>query len=215
MIIFVDLDGTLTHTADIKYKELKDGLRDCNPNQIPLFQGSVDFVSALKDAGHRVIILSDSHPKYVRPIVENFFNVEYIHLADKPNTAKTLSFIQSDEILNNLYQANKDEFMIIALSVVLIELLTISLIKEKNHIKTLKIALLPAFSRGVSNGLVNSLCLTLSLMMPASVMYPVSSGGGIALTAFIAVAFYREKLSSKQLIGLIFGILSVVLLSII
>ncbi|MBQ4527497.1 MAG: EamA family transporter [Clostridia bacterium] len=109
----------------------------------------------------------------------------------------------------------KDEFMIIALSVVLIELLTISLIKEKNHIKTLKIALLPAFSRGVSNGLVNSLCLTLSLMMPASVMYPVSSGGGIALTAFIAVAFYREKLSSKQLIGLVFGIVSVVLLSII
>jgi len=73
---------------------------------------------------------------------------------------------------------------------------------------------IPAFARGVSNDLVNSLCLTLSLMMPASVMYPVSSGGGIALTAFIAVAFYREKLSSKQLIGLVFGIVSVVLLSI-
>lgn len=28
MIVFVDLDGTLTHTADVKYKEFKDGLRD-------------------------------------------------------------------------------------------------------------------------------------------------------------------------------------------
>jgi len=73
---------------------------------------------------------------------------------------------------------------------------------------------IPAFARGVSNDLVNSLCLTLSLMMPASVMYPVSSGGGIALTAFIAVAFYHKKLSTKQLIDRIFGIIAVVLLSI-
>lgn len=39
MVIFVDLDGTLTHTADVKYKEYKDGLRDFNPTQIPLFHG--------------------------------------------------------------------------------------------------------------------------------------------------------------------------------
>ena len=107
MIIFVDLDGTLTHTADVKYKEYKDGLKIFNPSQIPMFQGSVDFISTLKNDGHRVIILSDSHPKYVRPIVEYYFNVEYIFLADKPNTAKTLSFIQSDESLNSLYQTNK------------------------------------------------------------------------------------------------------------
>lgn len=78
MIIFVDLDGTLTHTADVKYKELKDGLRDFNPSEIPLFQGAIDFISALKEAGHRVIILSDSHLKYVRPIDEYYFNIEYI-----------------------------------------------------------------------------------------------------------------------------------------
>ena len=48
MIVFVDLDGTLTHTADVKYKEFKDGLRDFNPTQIPLFHGSVDFISTLK-----------------------------------------------------------------------------------------------------------------------------------------------------------------------
>ena len=122
MIIFVDLDGTLTHTADVKYKELKDGLRDFNPSEIPLFQGAIDFISALKDAGHRVIILSDSHPKYVRPIVGYYFNIEYIFLADKPNTAKTLSFILSNESLNSLYQTNKEDFMIIGDSALDIQL---------------------------------------------------------------------------------------------
>ena len=73
MIVFVDLNGTLTHTADVKYKEFKDGLRDFNPTQIPLFHGSVDFISTLKNQGHRVIILSDSHPKYIRPIDERTF----------------------------------------------------------------------------------------------------------------------------------------------
>lgn len=122
MVIFVDLDGTLTHTADVKYKEYKDGLRDFNPTQIPLFHGSVDFILTLKNDGHRVIILSDSHPKYVRPIVEYYFNVEYLYLADKPNTAKTLSFIQSDVNLDNLYKTNKEDFMIIGDSVLDIQL---------------------------------------------------------------------------------------------
>ena len=122
MIIFIDLDGTLTHTADVKYKELKDGLRDFNVSEIPLFQGSIDFISKLKNEGHRVIILSDSHPKYVRPIVEYYFKVEYLYLADKPNTAKTLSFIQSDIHLNNLYQTNKEDFIIIGDSVLDIQL---------------------------------------------------------------------------------------------
>ena len=51
MIIFIDLDGTLTHTADVKYKKLKDGLQDFNPSIIPLFQGSVDFISTLINDG--------------------------------------------------------------------------------------------------------------------------------------------------------------------
>lgn len=113
MIVFIDLDGTLTNTADICYKDIKDGLKDFNPSDIPLFPKAIEFISNLKSLGHRIVILSDSHPKYVRPIVETFFNVEYIYLADKPNTAKTLSFIQSDKILSALYQTNKEQFIII------------------------------------------------------------------------------------------------------
>ena len=113
MIVFVDLDGTLTNTADIRYKDIKDGLKDFDLSDIPLFPKAVEFISTLKSLGHRIIILSDSHPKYVRPIAETFFDTEHIYLADKPNTAKTLSFIQSDKSLYNLYQTNKEQFIII------------------------------------------------------------------------------------------------------
>ena len=91
MVIFIDLDGTLTNTADIKYKDLKDGLKDFDPSSIPLFPGAVEFISTLRGLEHRVIILSDSHPTYVRPIVEHHFKVGYVYLADKPNIAKTIS----------------------------------------------------------------------------------------------------------------------------
>lgn len=70
MIVFIDLDGTLIDTADICYKDIKDGLKDFNLSDIPLFPKAVEFISNLKSLGHRIIILSDSHPKYVRPIVE-------------------------------------------------------------------------------------------------------------------------------------------------
>ena len=45
-------------------------------------------------------------------------------------------------------------------------------------------------------------------------MLPVISGGGIALTSIVALTIYREKLSTKQILGLVFGIASVVFLNI-
>lgn len=73
MVVFIDLDGTLINTADIYYKNIKDGLIDFNLSDIPIFPKAIEFISRLKTLRHRIIILSDSHPKYVRPIVETFF----------------------------------------------------------------------------------------------------------------------------------------------
>ena len=120
-VVFIDLDGTLTHTSDIRYKEYKDGLKETNPSTIPVFQGAVEFIKNLQQSGHRVIILSDSHPKYVRPIVDYWFKVEYVYLSDKPNTSKTLSFINGDNELRELY-SNKNNFFIIGDSALDIQL---------------------------------------------------------------------------------------------
>lgn len=121
MVLFIDLDGTLTNTSDIHYKEYKDGLKETDPSTIPVFQGAIEFIKILQQNGHRVIILSDSHPKYVKPIVDYWFKVEYIYLSDKPNTSKTLTYINTDNELKELY-TNKNNFLIIGDSALDIQL---------------------------------------------------------------------------------------------
>lgn len=122
MILRFDLDGTLIHTEETKYKGIKDGEQDFVPAEIPTFDGAVDFIQALKRDGHRIIILSDSHPRYVPKIVDHYFQVEYLCLADKPNIAKTLTLIQADEELHNTYTSAKEQMMLIGDSILDIQL---------------------------------------------------------------------------------------------
>jgi len=44
MILLLDLDGTLTNTAHSKYKAMKDGKAITNINEIPVFDGAIEFV---------------------------------------------------------------------------------------------------------------------------------------------------------------------------
>lgn len=121
MILLLDLDGTLTNTAHSKYKAMKDGKAVTNSDEIPVFDGAIEFVKNQKELGHTPIIVSDSHFKYVKPIAENIFNIDYISLTDKPNVEKTLQFIQKSELLTKAFQ-NKDEFLMIGDSWLDIEL---------------------------------------------------------------------------------------------
>ena len=121
MVVFIDLDGTLTDTAYEQYKPFKDGLEIINSNKIPLFEGAVQFINILKNLGHIPIIISDSHPKYVNSIAREIFNIQSVSLTDKPNCQKTLSFIQENEELKDLFN-NKDNFIMIGDSWLDIEL---------------------------------------------------------------------------------------------
>lgn len=105
-VVLVDLDGTLTDTADISFKEMKDGLTKPDLKKIPLLDGAIDFINQLKSSCD-VFIVSDSHPKYVEKIVNEYFNVPCLSLADKPNTSKTQDFLKelgySEPILTNFF----------------------------------------------------------------------------------------------------------------
>ena len=93
--LLIDLDGTLTDTADIALKPMKDGLVETNLAQIRVFEGATSFLLEARGLGFECMVLSDSHPKYVNPIVRNFFGgIAALSLADKPNTIKTLNFLQ-------------------------------------------------------------------------------------------------------------------------
>ncbi|MBT4370058.1 MAG: HAD hydrolase-like protein, partial [Candidatus Marinimicrobia bacterium] len=133
MVILLDLDGTLTNTAHSKYKPYKDGLLDFNISEIPVFEGAVEFVKKLEEKNHYVFIVSDSHPKYVKKIAAEVFDIPFndyppfypvIFLADKPNVEKTLKKLEdwSDEVFGPMISSDKDEFLMVGDSWLDIEL---------------------------------------------------------------------------------------------
>lgn len=130
MIILLDLDGTLTDTAHEKFKPYKDGLKDFDINEIPVFPGAIDFVQEVSKS-HFPVIISDSHPNYVKKIASKIFNLrteDTVWLADKPNIQKTFDFLQSkagefDPYLPMIHLPNdKDDFLMIGDSWLDIEL---------------------------------------------------------------------------------------------
>ncbi len=107
--LLIDLDGTLINTANIREDILehiqltmmKKGELETDLSQIQIFEGATNFLTNAKSLGFECIIVSDSHPKYVNPIVEKYFrqycNVA-LSLADKPNTSRTLKFLEQHNI---------------------------------------------------------------------------------------------------------------------
>ncbi|MBQ7118809.1 MAG: hypothetical protein IJO09_01210 [Oscillospiraceae bacterium] len=110
--------------------------------------------------------------------------------------------------------AYKNEYMIIALLFVTLASLVSGLYKNKNIGKSITTALRYAPIQGVANGAVNLFVMLLTGLLPTAILFPSISAGGMAITFAIAILFYKEKLSKVQILGYMFGIISVVLLNI-
>lgn len=108
----------------------------------------------------------------------------------------------------------KSEMMITALFTVAIVLIAVAAFKERGEIKESLRGTHFMIACGVANGVCNLLVMILSVKMPASIMYPVISGGGIVITGIVSVLIYREKLSVNQYVALLLGTVSVVLMNI-
>ncbi len=98
MVILIDLDGTLINTVHPTWKPYKDGQDNYDIsnylNQVPVFPGAKEFIASRKAKGDNVIVVSDSHFRYVNPIC-NMLGVESLSLADKPNTVKLNEYLAS------------------------------------------------------------------------------------------------------------------------
>lgn len=96
MLILIDLDGTLINTVHPRWKPYKDGQDNCSIEpylaQLPLFAGAKEFIASRKAKGDAVVVVSDSHFRYVDPICD-VLGVERISLADKPNIKKLNDFL--------------------------------------------------------------------------------------------------------------------------
>lgn len=98
MLILIDLDGTLINTVHPTWKPYKDGQEDCIIDnylaQLPVFNGAREFLSSRKAKGDNIVVVSDSHYRYVNPICR-MLGVECVSLADKPNTSKLYQYLES------------------------------------------------------------------------------------------------------------------------
>ena len=94
----MDLDGTIlnsVHPAWKPYKEGQDNYRiDRYLDRLPFFPGAKEFILNQQQNGEVVLIVSDSHPKYVEPI-SKLLGCDSVSLADKPNASKLLSYMEN------------------------------------------------------------------------------------------------------------------------
>ena len=109
----------------------------------------------------------------------------------------------------------KNEFMVVALIITVSVLAIFAIISDRQRIASgLKKGFWLYTGCGIANGLVNLMVLILSNKMPASVMFPVISAGGVLMSALVSVFIYKENLTKYQWSGLMLGMLSIVLLNI-
>lgn len=110
----------------------------------------------------------------------------------------------------------KNEFLVISFAISAVVCLVIALTREKGHMKTnLRGGGVLGIVCGLLTGSIN-LCTSLlaapSRNMPASIMFPLISAGGIICSLLVACFIFKEKLSKQQLLGLALGIVSIVFL---
>lgn len=114
-------------------------------------------------------------------------------------------------IYPGLYQS---ELMISALiPVAIFFCILFTLCCDKPNRNEAKKGLIFPLLTGVSNGAVNLLVMVLSTKMPAVLLFPIISGGGIVVTYFTARFLFKEHLSVIQKIGFALGTVSVIVMN--
>lgn len=119
---------------------------------------------------------------------------------------------EQTEIFSGKYD---DSFMVIALVIVFLFNTVMMLTRERREAaKLLKQGLPMMIGAGVFNGVVNMLTMAVTAAgVSKSLMFPLISAGGIVLTWVISLFFYKEKLTAKQNIGMVLGVISIVFLN--
>lgn len=108
----------------------------------------------------------------------------------------------------------RNEFMIYALFVVFVFMFTAAFLSKADIKRAAVGAARHAPVNGIANGACNMLAMILAGLLPAAVLYPSVSAGGMVVTFVVAVFVYKEKLPPRQLIGYIMGIVSIILINI-
>ncbi len=68
---------------------------------------------------------------------------------------------------------------------------------------------------GLCSFLMNFLNLKLSGILPSQIFFPLVNGGAIVITALVSVFFFKEKLTRRQLVGLVGGLCTLIIICLI
>ncbi len=112
--------------------------------------------------------------------------------------------------------AGKDLFMIVALAISAGVMLAFTLLlpSERAGIpQAMKKGWLLAILGGISTGLTNYLVTWLNPRIPASILFPVLSAGGIILSFLYSTLLLKERFGRRQTLGFAIGTVSIVLLN--
>lgn len=114
MLILIDLDGTILNSIHPTWKPCKDGQDnyriDNYLDKLPFFPGAKEFLQMQKQKGNSVLIVSDSHPRYVEPICK-YIKCDCVSLADKPNKTKLFSYLDTHPAYKELVEHGDSVFI--------------------------------------------------------------------------------------------------------
>ena len=99
---------------------------------------------------------------------------------------------------------SSDFVFLVAISKIIISLLVLPFCKEENASKSnvsIKSVILVIFIAAVADGISYMLQLMGAVNLPATVLYPLITGGTIVLSAIVDFMVYRQKLPVEKCIG--------------
>ena len=106
-------------------------------------------------------------------------------------------------------------FMVVSLIFATSFLLIAAIIREKKGVlRVAKSGIHWCAMCGASNGVANFFGLKCLSIMNRAVYYPITSAGDLILTFVFSVVLFKEKLKKNQVVGFIFGIISMILINI-
>ena len=107
-------------------------------------------------------------------------------------------------------------FMIIALAIVFVILISFALVKDRKiFIPTVKTNAHLMIACGLCNAITNLIVMISigRLKVNQSLLFPLNGASGIVIAWAVSVFLYKEKLTKKQHLGLVLGVISIVFLN--
>lgn len=107
-----------------------------------------------------------------------------------------------------------NDFLVTAFSIMFLLTLVVYVVTNKGVRKSSPKFYTLAVLMGIATGLINMLNIFLAGKLPSIIVFPATNGGIIVATALASAFVFREKLSSRQKLSIILGVISIIVIGV-